>query len=159
MTVTVTVKDHGAKRARELLKRPRKELWLGVLRDQAQQQHWSGNTIGQIAFWMEKGTGMSPDEGVPARSWLFDWLEENRKIITQQLGADTARVLFAKPPESEEKALSKRGGEYRRSIWIRILAVPGDWKGLQPDTIRKKGHATPLIDMAQFTNAIRWEVR
>jgi hypothetical protein len=158
MTVVVTVKDHGAKRARALLKQRRLELWVGVLRDQAQQQHESGNTIGQIAYWMEKGTGMGPG-GIPARSWLFDWLDENGKKITQQLAADTARVLYGKPPESEKKALSKRGGEYRRSVWFRIRDVPGYWKPLKPETIKKKGHAAPLIEYGEFINAIRWEIR
>jgi hypothetical protein len=67
-------------------------------------------------------------------------------------------VLFGVPPESERKALSKRGGEYRRSIWMRIRNVPGNWEGLKEATIRKKGHAAPLIDTTTFINAIRWEV-
>lgn len=157
MTVKVTVKDHGAKRARALLKQPRLELAVGVLQNEAQQQHHSGNTIGQIAWWMEKGTGMGPG-GVPARSWLFDWLDENYKVIVNQLAADTVRVIYGVPPEDERKALSKRGGEYRRSIWMRIRNVPGYWAPLKPDTIKKKGHAFPLIDEAEFINAIRWEV-
>lgn len=153
MTVKVTVKDHGAKRARALLKQPRLELAVGVLQNEAQQRHHSGSTIGQIAAWMEYGTFE-----IPARSWLFDWLDDNYKVITNQLAADTARVIFGVPPESERKALSKRGGEYRRSIWFRIRNVPGYWEALKPDTIRKKGHAAPLIDEAEFINAIRWEV-
>ncbi len=154
MTVTVTVKDHGAKRARELLKRPRKELWVGVLQAQGAQQHPSGLTIGTIAAHMEFGTDM-----IPARSWLFDWVDENAKKITQQLAADTARVLFAVPPESEEKALGKRGGVYKRQIQQRIAAVPGYWEALKQSTIRKKGHAFPLIDTTTFINAIRYEVK
>ena len=154
MTVTVVVKDHGAKRARELLKKPRKELWVGVLQAQGAQQHPSGLTIGTIAAHMEYGTDV-----VPARSWLFDWLDENVKTIVQQLAADTARVLFAKPPESETKALSKRGGVYKRQIQQRIAAVPGYWEPLKPDTIRKKGHDWALIDTTTFINAIRYEVR
>jgi hypothetical protein len=158
MTVVVTVKDHGAKRARELLKKKRLELWVGVLQAEGSQKHHSGNTFGQIAWWMEKGTGMDGD-GIPARSWLFDWLDDNSKLITQQLAADTARVLYAKPPETERGALKKRGAEYRRSIWIRILGRPASWDKLKEETIRKKGHDTPLIDTADFVNAIRWELR
>jgi len=158
MTVTVVVKDHGAKRARELLKRPRKELWVGVLQAQGAQQHPSGETIGTIAWWMEVGFHAN-GEWVPPRSWLRDWLDENSKKIVQQLAADTARVLFGKPPESETKALSKRGGVYKRQIQQRIAAVPANWKGLAESTIRKKGHPFPLIDTTTFINAIRYEVR
>lgn len=154
MTVTVVVKDHGAKRARELLKKDRKELWVGVLQAQGAQQHPSGLTTGTIAAHMEFGTDV-----IPARSWLFDWLDENSKKIVQQLAADTYRVLFAVPPESETKALSKRGGVYKRQIQQRIAAVPPSWEPLKPNTIRKKGHPFPLIDTTTFINAIRYEVR
>jgi len=153
VTVKVAVKDHGAKRARALLKRPRLSLKVGVLSNEGSQLHPSGLTIGTIASHMEYGT-----LEVPARSWLFDWYDENYKTITNQLAADTARVLFSKPPESEKKALSKRGGEYRRQIWMRIRNVPGYWEPLKPATVRKKGHDAPLIDTTTFINAIRWEV-
>jgi hypothetical protein len=159
MTVEVVVKDHGAKRARELLKKDRKELWIGVLAAQGAAQHPSGDTIGQIAFWMEYGFTAPDGREIAPRSWLRDWLDENEKIIKQQLGADTARVLFSKPPESEKKALEKRGGVYRRQIQVRIRNVPANWQGLAESTIRKKGHSAPLIDTTTFINAIRYEVR
>ena len=158
MTVTVTVKDRGAKRARALLKQPRKELWVGVLEKEGAKTHPSGETIGTIAWYMEVGFSAGGKDVAP-RSWLRDWLDENEKIIAQQMSADTARVLFAKPPESETKALGKRGAVYKRQIQQRIAAVPGNWAELKPDTIRKKGHAYPLIDTTTFINAIRYEVR
>ena len=158
MTVTVTVKDRGAKRARALLKQPRKELWVGVLEKEGAKTHPSGETIGTIAWWMEKGF-YAGDAWVAPRSWLFDWLDENEKKIARQLWADTYRVLFGEPPESETKALGKRGAVYKRQIQQRIAAVPGNWAELKPDTIRKKGHAYPLIDTTTFINAIRYEVR
>lgn len=155
MTVRVTVTDHGAKRARELLKKKRLSLKVGVLQKEGSQRHHSGETVGTIAYWMEKGfaTGTT---WVEPRSWLYDWLDENEKKISKQLDADTMRVLFG--GESEKAALSKRGGEYRRSIWMRIRNVPGYWQPLKPDTIRKKGHPFPLFEKGEFINAIRWEV-
>lgn len=158
MTVTVTVKDHGAKRARELLKKPRKELRVGVLQAQGAQLHPSGETIGQIAYWMEFGFEV-PGRRIAPRSWLFDWVDENAKKIVKQLAADTARVLFSKPPESEEKALAKRGAVYKRAIQQRIAAVPGNWARLEDTTIAKKGHSFPLIETTKFINAIRYEVK
>jgi len=158
MTVTVTVKDRGAKRARALLKQPRKELWVGVLEKEGAKTHPSGETIGTIAWYMEVGFSAGGKDVAP-RSWLRDWLDENEKIIAQQMSADTARVLFAKPPESETKALSKRGAVYKRQIQQRIINVPANWAGLEESTIRKKGHDAPLIETTTFGNAIRYEVR
>lgn len=154
--VTVIVKDRGAKRARQLLKKNRLELWLGVLEAQGAQRHPSGETIGTIAWWMEVGFHAG-SRWVGPRSWLRDWADENEKLIQKQLAADTYRVIFAN--ESERKVLAKRGGEYRRSMWSRIRAVPSDWDALAESTIRKKGHDAPLIETTEFINAIRWEVR
>jgi hypothetical protein len=157
MTVQVTVKDHGAKRARELLKRPRLSLKVGVLAAEGSQRHPSGETIGTIAWWMEKGFH-SGTEWVEPRSWLFDWFEENVGTIAKNMITDTYRVLLGRPPESERTALGKRGTVYKRQIWMRIRNVPGYWDPLKPDTIRKKGHSYPLIETTAFINAIRWEV-
>ena len=159
MTVRVTVKDHGAKRARELLKRPRKELWIGVLHEQGSQSHPSGTTIGQIAYWMEFGFDAPNGKFIWPRSWLRDWLDENEKRIGRQLAADTARVLFGIPPESESKALSKRGGVFRREIQQRIISVPSNWAKLSDVTIKNKGHDAPLIETTTFGNAIRYKVK
>jgi len=158
MTIEVVVKDRGAKRARALLKKPRKELWVGVLENEGAEQHPSGTTVGQIAYWMEYGFE-GPAGPVAPRSWLRDWLDENAKRITNQMAADTYRVLFSKPPVTEKKALEQRGGVYRREIQVRIRNVPGNWEPLAESTKRKKGHDAPLIDTTTFINAIRYEVR
>jgi hypothetical protein len=157
MTVRVTVKDHGAKRARELLKRPRLSLRVGVLQEQGTQLHPSGATIAQIAWWMEKGF-FAGDRWIWPRSWLFDWLDENEKQIAKKLTAATMRVIYGQPPESEREALGKLGTVFRRGIWYRIRDVPAYWAPLEDSTVRKKGHAAPLIETTTFINAIRWEV-
>lgn len=155
MTVKVTTKDYGAKRAQALLKQPRKQLRIGILETEAAQPHPSrpGRTIGQVAVWMEYGT---EDYGfnTPRRSWLFDWLDESRDLIARQLSADTMRVIFHN--ESESGALKKRGSAYRKKIQGRIkrhIPPPN-----APYTILHKQGSTPLIDTKLFFDSIRYEV-
>ena len=154
--VKIRVVDHGAKRAKALMNQPRKKLLLGVLPEDADRHHSKGVTIGEVAMWMEYGT----DDGhIPARSWLFDWLDENVNDIVRQLATDTLRVLFGQPPENEKQALSKRGTKYRREIVDRIEQIPGNWRALEKSTIRRKGGLdTPLIDTETFIDSIRWKV-
>jgi len=156
--VKVTVVDSGMKRAQALLKQPRKKLMLGVLPAQASQHHSKGVTIGEVAVWMEYGFYARNGEWVEPRSWLFDWLDENINTITRQLATDTLRVLFGKPPESEQFALEKRGGQYRRQVLDRI-EFSNDIRENKPSTIRRKGGLdTPLIDTEKFINAILYKV-
>lgn len=154
MTAKIRVKDNGARRAQQLLRQPRRRLRIGVFGAQAARIHpTNGETVGQVAVWMEHG-----NETVPARSWLFDWLEENITTITRQLATDTLRVIFGKPPESEKRALEKRGGVYVKLIVNRIHDIPAYWPPLNAVTIRKKGHDLPLVDTETFIDSIRWEV-
>ena len=155
--VKVTVKDTGFNRAETLLRQPRKVLSSGVHPAEANQPHPSkaGVTVGDVAVWMEYGT----DDGrVPARSWLFGWLDREADTISRQLAVDTMRVLFGKPPESEGAALAKRGTVYRRQVIDRIR-YENVFIGNAPSTVKKKGFDLPLIDSETFIESIRWEVR
>lgn len=158
MTVKVRVEDHGAKRAQALLRQPRKKLRIGVLENEAAQPHPTrpGVTVGDVAIWMEYGTGDGRPPNTPARSFIFDWKDENIDKIAQQLATDTLRVIFSN--ENEVQALSKRGTMYRDWIRKRIVARPGNWKPLSPRRIREKGHDMPLIDTGLLYESIRWEV-
>lgn len=155
MTVKVTVKDRGAKRAEALLRQPRKMLRIGVLEAEAAQPHPTryGRTTGQVAVWAEYGTR---DGHVPPRRWLFGWLDLHIEEITQQLATDTMRVIFSN--ESEKSALEKRGTVYRRQIIDRI-EFSNDIPKIEASTIRRKGGLdTPLIDTEWFIDRIRYEV-
>jgi hypothetical protein len=155
MPVRVRVVDHGAERAKWLAQQPRKHLRIGILPAEAVQLHPSreGVTIGDVAVWMEYGTGMGPGS-TPARSWLFDWLAENEKLITEQLATDTYRVIFA--GDDEATSLGRRGTAYRQSIQGRIkrrIPPPN-----APYTLLYKRGDTPLMDTKLFYDSIRWEV-
>ena len=155
--VKVTVKDNGFNRAKALLRQPRKVLSLGVHPTEAAQPHPSkaGVTVGDVAVWMEYGTD---DMRVPARSWLFDWVDQEADVISRQLATDTMRVLFGQPPEDEAVALGKRGTVYRRQIIDRIR-YENPFVSNAPATIKKKGFDLPLIDSETFIESIRWEVK
>ena len=152
--VKVTVKDNGFNRAKALLRKPRKVLSLGVHPAEAAQVYPDkpGVTVGMVATVHEYGIN------VPVRSWLFGWLYEEADTITRQLAADTMRVLFGKPPESEGAALAKRGTVYRRQIIDRIHYA-NVFASNAPSTIKKKGFDLPLIDSELFIESIRWEVK
>jgi hypothetical protein len=155
--VKVTTIDHGLKRARQLLKQPRKILRIGVLESEAAQPHPSrdGVTIGQVARWQEYGAGMGPG-ATPARSWLWGWFWEHYDLIYRQLAADTYRVIFA--GENEALALMKRGGVYRDQIEDRIR-YENVFASNAPSTIKKKGFDLPLIDTETFVESIQYEVK
>ena len=153
--VKVTVKDNGFNRAVVMLKKPRKVLSLGVHPAEAAQTYPGRPDVdvGDTAAMLEYGT-----ETAPARSWLFGWLAEEIDVIVRQLAADTWRVIFGKPPESEGAALAKRGTVYRRQIIDRVRYA-NVFVGNAPSTIKKKGFDLPGIDSELFIESIRWEVK
>lgn len=158
MTVKIKVDERRWVKAKRLARQKRKELRIGVLEAEAKQPHPSreGVTVGEVAAWMEYGTTGKPP--TPARSWLFDWLDENIDVIVKQLAADTFRVVLGKPPEDEATALGKRGSVYRQQIEDRIRYANA-FDSNAPLTIKKKGFDLPLIDTETFIEAIRWEVK
>jgi hypothetical protein len=159
VTVKVTVKDRGAKRAKQLLAQPRKVLRVGVLPFMAGQAHPSrgGVTIGDVARWMEYGTGMGHAPDTPARSWLNDPIDAELNDIYRRIATATLRVLFGKPLENEKHALEKIG------LWLQRLLVDNirfgnAFEGNAPSTIKKKGFDLPLIDTETFIESIDYEV-
>ena len=153
--VRIREKDNGLKRAQQLSKQPRMAIRIGVLEADAARPHPTrpGRTVGDVAVWMEYGTN---DGHVPARSWLFGWLDEEIDVIAQQLGADTFRVIFG--GENEWLALSKRASVYRQQIEDRIRFADVFDRN-EDATVRKKGFDLPLIDTETFIESIRWEVK
>ena len=153
--VKVTVKDNGFNRAVAMLKKPRMVLSLGVHPAEAAQPYPGRPDVdvGDSATMLEYGT-----ETAPARSWLFDWVDQEADVISRQLATDTVRVLFGKPPESEGAALAKRGTIYRRQIVDRIR-YENVFASNAPSTVKKKGFDLPGIDSELFIESIRWEVR
>jgi hypothetical protein len=142
------------KRIDGLARRPL-EVVVGVLGSDAEKPHRSPDgeseaTIVEIALWHEVGAG------VPRRSWLRDWYDEERDQNIRRIRVMARNALKAAGGD-ERKALEIFGIKAVASIRRRIKA--GIAPPLSEVTIDRKGSATPLIDKAQFIQSISWEVR
>jgi hypothetical protein len=155
MTKQVQIKDID-RGYRDLMKRLdrasrlKPEVVVGILGDAVDKPYPDGEaTVGDIAFWHELGLG------VPRRSWLRDWYDEQLPANKRAIRALAIKVL--KGEMDERKALEVFGIQAVASIRKRIKA--GIAPPLDPRTIERKGSDTPLIDKAQFIQSISWEVR
>ena len=146
----VKVDDRALKKAIRLLGEDLKALQIGVLPEDAGKEHSEGVTVGEVAVYNEYGT-----EDIPARSWLFDFIDENVKEISTQLAADTMR-LVNDPEATQESVLKKRGIEYVRRIVRRMKnSIPPP---NAPATLRRKRGTTTLIDTTKLISFIKFKV-
>jgi hypothetical protein len=90
--------------------------------------------------------------GVPERSFLRAWVDENKQEITTQLHTRGLETLCG-------------GVDWREGFgqWCVDKIRARIWAGLEPPnaivTALRKGGSTPLIDTMQLVNAILHEVR
>lgn len=141
----------GAKLARfaRNLRGPGAAVLVGVQGKEAKATHRTedgeeAQTVGEIASQHELGLG------VPERSWLRDWVDENRAQIQEDLRRAMRLVLLGRM--TKEQAVSLLGVKYVGEIQARISA--GIDPANAPSTIARKGSSTPLIDTGQFRSAI-----
>lgn len=119
---------------------------VGIQGKEAQASHEEGarETVGEIASRHELGLG------VPERSWLRAWVDENQKTIREDLRKVMRQVLRGKM--TKEQGVEILGLKYVGAIQTRIS------NGIQPanapSTIARKGSSTPLIDTGQLRSAI-----
>ncbi len=95
--------------------------------------------------------------GVPERSFVRAWFDENQRAINQELQRDAREVVAGKWTVYE--AMEEFGKWAAQEISVRIEAgLPGE---LSDSTVRRKGHATPLVDtgklLAAITNSVARE--
>lgn len=103
-------------------------------------------TVAEIANEHEFGLG------VPERSWLRDWVDQNQAMIRNDLRRAASRIIEGKL--TIQQASDLLGSKYVAAIQTRIangIAPPN-----APSTIAKKGSSTPLIDTGQFRSAITY---
>ena len=122
---------------------------VGVLGVKADQTHKdSSESVGEIAAKHELGLG------VPERSWLRGWIDENARLIDQTLNSVGKKGLGGR--EALHKALLQAGLVFEGGIKTRIsngISPPNS-----PSTIARKGSSTPLIDTGQLRSSIISEV-
>lgn len=145
--MTVKVKDRGAKRVlREIGNASHKAVKVGVLGGDSYDD--TGITVAEVAEIHELGLG------VPQRSWLRQWIDENKAAIVKVSTRLQSQVIAGKI--TQDQALALLGDWAVGSIKARIqggVAPPN-----APSTIARKGSSKPLINFGQFISSITRQV-
>lgn len=96
----------------------------------------------------------APESGIPERSWLRGWADENqddaRAFLTDQIGKSIASGAPIR--RAFERAGLRAVGQIQKRIARRIAPA------LKPATIKRKGSSVPLIDSGQGRQAITYKV-
>lgn len=154
MTVAIRTRDTGMGKFLKRLTSP--EITVGVhSADGSEMQDDSDLTVAEIAAIHEFGLG------VPERSWLRDFVDENREQLSDML-ATTAK-LIAEGKYPPDVAMNRFGLAVVGMVKKRIVA------GIQPELTEETklekqrvtgGGAkdTPLIRFGQFISAIAHEI-
>lgn len=143
----VRVVDKGATRvvrsARELARAPLR-VDVGIMGDDASTEYVDGITTALVAEIHEQGWG------VPKRSWLRGWIEENEDDIDRRMSAFTRQILTGKiTPEVAAKRFGAWAvGEIQKRI-SQGISPPN-----APSTVESKGSSMPLIDTGQLRSSI-----
>lgn len=94
--------------------------------------------------------------GVPQRSFIAGWFDENEsRLRAQTMGM--AKKYAQGTLESLEQGYEQLGNLYVGEIQRRI--AEGIDPPLAPSTIQRKGSSTPLIDTGQLRSSITYQVR
>lgn len=153
----VTVKDKGAakllERACELAKGA--TVRVGVL-DDATKNVEPGDapsklSLLEVAAQHEFG---APAAGIPQRSFIRATVDEKRADIGRLQLALAKQVLAGKL--TPDQALEQMGAKV--AAWCQTRIAEGISPALQPETVRRKGSSTPLIDTGQLRSSITYRV-
>ena len=146
----VTVKDNGYDAMMKRLERADAHVTVGVHEEEGSEDAGDGATISDVAAFHEFGLG------VPRRSFIGDWSDENeeanRKVLRQ-----TAEAVAKGSVATAEQGLDRAGLHFVGEIQRRIR--DGIAPELEDATIAQKGSATPLIDTGQLWQSIRHRVK
>lgn len=145
--------DRGASRVLRAVEQANFRIRLGVVGADASKPHVgkggkpSGMTIAQLAEIHELGLG------VPERSFLRAWLEQNEAQVEQDMRQATKRMLQGRlTPEQAARVLGVRWvGQIQMFIANSQVQPP-----LAPATVAKKKSDVPLIDSGQLRSAISY---
>jgi hypothetical protein len=144
------VKDYGYRETLALFRKLGIELDVGVFGPKAEERHKDSDaTVGEIAVYHEFGLG------VPERSFIRAWFEQNSRTVIDDMRAGLIRVL--KRELTPEQLADLLGQKYVGQIQARMAA--GIPPPLAESTIARKGSSIPLIDTGQLRSAVTYEVR
>jgi hypothetical protein len=143
--VRITDKDHGYRRALAALG-PLGGLNIGVQGSRASAPHVGSQvSVGELAAIHELGLG------VPERSWLRAWFDENQRMVLDDCSAAMQQVILGKL--TRDQALNVLGLKWVGAIQQRI-ADGQITPALAKETIARKGSSVPLIDTGVLRAAI-----
>lgn len=146
----VRARGPGPEDLKKLLKKKIK-LRVGVMGAKASTKYAGGTaTVAEIADIHENG------RGVPQRSWLNGWVEEDGNHIKTQMRK--AAEIVVKKRVSPAKVLEAVGADFVGKIQARMSLSP--FKPLEQSTIdrRKHGGTKPLIDTGRLRSSITYKV-
>lgn len=111
-----------------------------------------GMTVAAVAAIHEYG---APAAGIPQRSYLRAWVDENEPRIQKMVAAMQQSVASGK--RTQAQALELLGQKFVGEIQARIA------KGIEPAlkdrTVARKGSSKPLIDTGQLRSSITYIIR
>lgn len=150
----VTVKDRGYAALMRRLARAAKptSVTVGIHSDKGGEVHdeASGVTVVDVGAFHEFGLG------VPRRSFIADWVEQNqehhRELITKAAQAVLAGTLTI------DQATARLGARLEAECKRRLTQTPADWPPLDPRTVARKKSSKPLIDTGALRAAITHKV-
>lgn len=147
-------RDRGWKRTLRRLFGARRPVTLsvGIHEDKgggAAKEGADGLTVAQVGAFHEFGLG------VPRRSFIADWADENEARHKSQL-AKMAKAVAKGAVPSVEVGLERLGNLYVGEVQRRIAA--GIDPPLAQSTIDRKGSSVPLIDTGQLRSSITYKV-
>jgi hypothetical protein len=144
--VRITDTDHGYARLMVNARKLRSTVVrVGV--NENVHEGSGGLTNAQIGAFHEFGTAT-----IPQRSFLRAWVDGTQKGWTAWLKEHLYRALMGR------EAWAKNFGEYAvEGVRARMrLGIPPP---LKDATVRRKDHATPLLDTDQLLNAVEYDVQ
>lgn len=144
--VRISDKDHGFKALRVAVRSARGAVAVGVTDAPHEPTGIPTDVLGAIH---ELGLGTAPQ-----RSFLRGWVDENQTGVRQSLAywvtaSLTKGVVW-------RTAMNAFGAYCVKGIRTRMRA--GIEPELLPETARRKGHDTPLIDTEQLIDGIIYEL-
>lgn len=154
MTVAIRTRDTGLSKFVKRLTSP--EVTVGVhSADGSEVEEGSELTVAEIAAIHEFGLG------VPERSWLRAFVDENREQLGDMLATTAKRIAEGKQPA--DVAMNRFGLAVVGMVKKRIVAgiEPGLAESTKLEKMRVTGgnaKDTPLIRFGQFISAIAHEI-
>lgn len=139
-------KDNGLNKLKKAL--GKSSIQVGILEkaDDPKEGSKEGLTVEEVAAFHEFGLG------VPERSFLRGWLDENKEKVKEALERMAEATVRGK--YSKEQALELLGQKFVGSIQERISnRIPPP---LADSTVKKKGSDVPLIDTGQLRASITY---